>query len=395
MAAQASGSECERCTVTSRNKQAQNSVDMVPGLLSTPPLTPPQQEAVGRQQQGQLQEELDSVSSPDPSPLLVIAEPMNGNRNNVADSVHANSASFKSTTGHHHHAVLSNGLPGKQQPPSDIEGPKIRSGGVQGRGSPAQSRLDLEPPALVVIDRGEGRREEREKEERMDIAASSASPVDKQDSSRDREKFPRDKAGSLQSTVVTSVAEGRSLERRDSGRGEDDDDDDEDIDIDLVVVEDEEEAGLIQQATPTEGAASSKSSSPSSHSQHSRDGEGTASQRHVRTAPSHHTRPAVNGTSERLAKNHQNHAVSPGVTLERKELASSGGFHHDRGKKEGEGRTGGGNSNKQASKVKQFFTTIQQHANKLGSEVAEQVQELIHALVVSEREGEGREGEGE
>ncbi len=42
-----------------------------------------------------------------------------------------------------------------------------------------------------------------------------------------------------------------------------------------------------------------------------------------------------------------------------------------------------GHRTKQVAKLKQFFTTLQGFGNKLGSEAAEQVQELITALVVS------------
>lgn len=41
-------------------------------------------------------------------------------------------------------------------------------------------------------------------------------------------------------------------------------------------------------------------------------------------------------------------------------------------------------SSKQSAKVKQFFTTLQMFGNKISQEVAEQVQELIAALVVCE-----------
>lgn len=45
--------------------------------------------------------------------------------------------------------------------------------------------------------------------------------------------------------------------------------------------------------------------------------------------------------------------------------------------------TSPGHRTKQVAKLKQFFTTLQGFGNKLGSEAAEQVQELITALVVS------------
>ena len=41
----------------------------------------------------------------------------------------------------------------------------------------------------------------------------------------------------------------------------------------------------------------------------------------------------------------------------------------------------------QAAKVKQVFTTIQDYANRMGRDVAEQVQELIHAVMVSKNMG--------
>ncbi len=47
------------------------------------------------------------------------------------------------------------------------------------------------------------------------------------------------------------------------------------------------------------------------------------------------------------------------------------------------GNVSPGYRSKQVAKLKQFFTTLQGFGNKLGSEAAEQVQELITALVVS------------
>ena len=61
------------------------------------------------------------------------------------------------------------------------------------------------------------------------------------------------------------------------------------------------------------------------------------------------------------------------VTMETTDSASSGG----------EGRGEGGKRSKECAKVKQFFTTLQRFANNISHDVAEQVQELITALVVS------------
>lgn len=44
--------------------------------------------------------------------------------------------------------------------------------------------------------------------------------------------------------------------------------------------------------------------------------------------------------------------------------------------------------NKQVAKLKRFFTTLQDFANKISQEVAEQVQELITALVVSHHQSD-------
>lgn len=341
------------------------------GDLATPPLTPPQSER-------------DEAPSPRP---LMISEPVNGNRNNVSDSAHANSASFMSTTGH----VISNGVPRKQSPLD--EGVKIRASPVltqtQSRASPvhAQSRLNVEPPALVVI--GKGGRGEEDGEERMAVSPSG-SPVEENGSIRGLDEasnreaslsskpYASDRGGSLQSMVVTSVGDGVGHEDPESGRGEEDDDD---VDLDLVVVEDEEMPlqEPPKRVTPSNLSSQSQQTEPRSMSQHisrARDTEpvgSTGAETHRGPLPA-----TVNGTSEHLIKNHTPSSKSAGL-----KEASNRGFH-DRNRNDVElVRSAGVTNVKQAAKVKQFFTTIQQHGNKLGNEVAEQVQELIHALVVS------------
>jgi hypothetical protein len=105
---------------------------------------------------------------------------------------------------------------------------------------------------------------------------------------------------------------------------------------------------------------------------------------------------AVNGSNEMIRNGHSSvneNSRSNKPSLELGSPSRSVERFHRRNKGEGEVvRTVYMTNAKQAAKVKQFFTTLQQHANKLGSEVAEQVQELIHALMVS---GEGGRGVGE
>ena len=127
----------------------------------------------------------------------------------------------------------------------------------------------------------------------------------------------------------------------------------------------------------------------------------TITQAHIQSLSSAHTRIGVSPshTANRLALEKKGELVrKPNVIMS--SPSSSGSSMLDFSRSSGgsnSGKEGGGNDSgkdrqsvvtdnfrvRQVAKVKQFFTALQQFSNKRGSEVAEQVQELITAVVVS------------
>ena len=126
----------------------------------------------------------------------------------------------------------------------------------------------------------------------------------------------------------------------------------------------------------------------------------TLSQAHIQTLSSAHPRIGVSPshTANRLALENLKNRDSvrkPNVIVS--SPSSSGSSVVDLSRNGNSVKEGGGNDPgrdrqsvvtdnfrvRQVAKVKQFFTALQQFSNKRGSEVAEQVQELITAVVVS------------
>ena len=389
-----------------RSAPAKGGAIDVPGELTTPPLTPPREHPQ----------------------MMVTSEAVNGNRNNVSDSAHASSAHFKSTKPV---GVASNDAVTRQQ--FDEGSPE-----EDGHSVHVLTRMEAKPPALVVISdnanskQAEGEREREREEEGGRGGREEVTPTgnrDHREEHPDAYRVTREvgsdqnayissgniaengccDASSLQSTTVTSASNGGG------GGGADDDamNSDEDVEgMDLVLVEEgeeeEEEEGRgreEQQRNRTIHTTSahtnvktvgleevhahgdphvSRRGSPSTR------GSDAGSQKgHHHHHNHHHHRPAsINGREERPRNGHTSTSSTSAqgkkyISAESPSQGGNDGFHM-RNKGEGNGgRVVAMTNAKQAAKVKQFFTTIQQHGNKLGSEVAEQVQELIHALMVS------------
>lgn len=344
----------------------------LPGDLTTPPLTPPP-----------------------------TSEPMNGNRNNVSDSVHANSANFKTTTTTA--AKHSNSGVGVAKDTFRKQLVEAASEELLKSSSPIHTpqRMEATPPALVVIETAQdgkmlpGREGHAPSHEHGKGVEDSreAMPPSLYSGAGDKGQGARD---SLQSMQVTSA--GSEVSNASSSE-------DEMEELELVLVEEDGEPLHSKDS----GATGKASHSPSTDLQASMDSprdssvgvssshRGPPNQQSTKStntsslgAPHRGRRPSpapllVNGRGKEPARNGHTPGNEHGKMLspEHRTPSQDGGG----GGGGGEGRNGRESSRiasaKQAAKVKQFFTTIQHHGNKLGCEVAEQVQELIHALMVS------------
>lgn len=388
----------------------------VPGELTTPPLTPPREHAQ----------------------IMVTSEPVNGNRNNVSDSVHASSAHFKSTKTMDSGvgvAATNDAIAARQQLVDEVS-PEEDSHSVH-----VLTRMEAKPPALVVISgRANDKQVEGEEGEGGGQRGEVTSPGNRDHRGEHTEEYQvtgevvvadqnayvssgvvaekgygegRGNAGSgsLQSTTVTSAGNGGGVDDAVTS-----DDDEEDVEgMDLVLVEEGEEEGEgegedkqqnraihttsihaprgnaktvgSEELRTREDPHASRRESPSNRASDAGSHNGHHHHHH------HHHRPAgMNGSEERPRNDHTS---SASISTQGKKYASSpsaespsqggsnDGFHMRNNGEGNGGRLVAMTNAKQAAKVKQFFTTIQQHGNALGSEVAEQVQELIHALMVS------------
>lgn len=377
-AIQTSGKDSDRFAITGRNKHAKNGGNMdMSSLPTTPPLTPPRE---------QLQPLPPITSDP------INGNPINGNRNNLSDSVHANSANFKTTKQ----------LDAGASIPKDVLRKQL-TGELERTNSPVRippSRMEATPPALVVISDNNEKRggvredqevteasprkkvEEQDKPEFQDGREATPprthSPYANAEYSSHREKGRRE-FGSLQSMQVTSA--GGSGHGREPSSSEEE----EMEDVELVLVEEEEE----ERGETPQQKDSMMGSKPAGSPVVGGVREGFVGVSQHRVLHQHQPPNAVvmNGSKEHTRNGHS--TASDGqlgkIPSPEVENPSQGGdrFHRRNRGEGGVVRTVHMTNAKQAAKVKQFFTTIQQHGNKLGSEVAEQVQELIHAVMVS------------
>lgn len=395
-----------------RNKDHEGAVHVTtfPGDLTTPPLTPP-----GPREEGE-----------------VTSEPVNGNRNNVSDSVHAKSVNLKARKTHDLGLTGPNGVTRQRLAESPCERAENTNHMHAAAGSRAE--VHVQPPALVII--GNGGKEEGEVQREMAAGENTPEELERNVLHSNGEPVPSQypnaysssnhggggggssdgggggEHGSVQSMKVTSAGDG--------GESVSSEDEEEVEDIELVLVEDEEGAEEVRRRDHL-----SKRLLDSDFAKQSSDdvtglARGMNQQQQQQQQQQQESAMARrNGSSTGKGANMVSHRQRHHQLESRKEVARNGhvpsaaihslhknhtpleyqvsrstnnGFHGGGGGGGGGGRkeSGTGKSasvtSKQAAKVKQVFTTIQQHGNKLGSEVAEQVQELIHALVVSNKE---------
>lgn len=368
----------------SREELDSTSVTTLPVNLTTPPLTPPREH---------------SVSEP----------PMNVNRNNVADSVHAKTTRFSATV--REGAVIGNGIAEDRY----SEGHRLNGG-------PAfvPSHVNTEPPALVVMTDEEPQEDAVEQqgveigeESQVTAVAEDGSQVPGENQAQEvpwtnsqrearGEAAPVKVGGSSQSLVASSTEEGHTSSE-----------DEEIEEMDLVLVEEgeEEEEGRSKDKEAQLGKRSSGVTSMEAESSTLNYPQSTVSSENGRVAMTartptstqemnSHVTAAAEGAStgsrhpemahttnnfvktglgehERLRSNHHGSMTPPASSTSQ----NDGGRHGENGKKEN-GSLSDTVCSRRAAKVKQFFSTIQQCANGLGRDVAEQVQELIHAVMV-------------
>ena len=170
---------------------------------------------------------------------------------------------------------------------------------------------------------------------------------------------------------------------------------DEDIDLEMDIIEEGEEERDTPPPLPPPIPKGTLMKAPASVTN-------TISQAHYQSLSSAHPRIGVSPshTASRLAmENLKKGEVvrKPNVIVSSPSNSGSSVLDLSRGGGSNIGREGSGNDPgkdrqsvvtdnfrvRQVAKVKQFFTALQQFSNKRGSEVAEQVQELITAVVVS------------
>ena len=159
----------------------------------------------------------------------------------------------------------------------------------------------------------------------------------------------------------------------------------EDVDLDMEIIEEGEEEEGESETPPTAPPPKGVLMKADNTTTISQTGHLQSPHPHIGISPSH------TAAIESLKKGES--VRKPNVIVATPSSSGAGGHNPNR---EG-GGGGGGESGKdrysvvsdsfrvrQVAKVKQFFTTLQQFGNKNGSEVAEQVQELITAVVVRE-----------
>ena len=308
------------------------------------------------------------IKTPPLAPSQVSSEPVNGNRNNLSDNARAYSANFKSSL-----KALDVGwtisdkisVQHSQNASKDMK----YNGGSPGH----LSRTDVVPPALVII---EDRKESQdnldpntnEKLSKNIVSSLQNNGIDHQHISVNEEQN-----GPLQSTKVTSANSRRKASDPASSE------DEEVEEMDLVLVEDEEEPENLTGSSYSRSTAAVRDAGSTVSNVSAGKMDGPLNKSADATINKVGTRSVFSAAANSFNKEHRNNPSSGdgiGVTAQDNE-----GFSEGNGRKSQ--KAASVISVKQAAKVKQFFTTIQQCGNKMGSEVAEQVQELIHALMVS------------
>ena len=378
--------------------------------LATPPLTPPRE-----------------VPLKEP--------PVNVNRNNVSDSAHVKASQFSTTV--RQGGVVSNGI---------VSGDHShRQNGIPGY-VPASHGVDSEPPALVVGMNDDSQEEHKDQEgvaygKEADVILRK----EPQSHSQDRTAWSTvEKTGSKGSRRVKEQGDYSSADG-DAISGDDEDVEgmdlvlvEEDTDEDKATLADSQHGrqsnGRVVKTMEAESSTSSSYPQPSSTPNEngrivallpaggtagtlpfSREGSsGKREGEHVSTGGGGHSddlahearnfsRSGVGYSNEvdhrstNGIANHQGGIISSGCADKEASAAipatTTGqqlGSHNNGGSKgdgdgKGEGVVGMEEVySRKVAKVKQFFSTIQHCANNMGVDVGEQVQELIHAVLVRE-----------
>ncbi len=344
----------------------------LPVNLTTPPLTPPRENLSGE-------------------------VPVNVNRNNVSDSVHVKATQFSASV--RQGAIIGAKESERGKTYSEVSHSRVNGGS----GFAASHAVDSEPPALVIVTNSEAEEEP--------LVADQSNNMEEASMTESRQGAAAWKNG--RSVEDFSLGKSRAVEQ---DKAISDEDDEEEVeDMELVLVE-EDDQGMEEKSRHVVAAGIDKraisGSVKSMEAESSTTGEnghmGPMGATHTGSVPSTRERAnspgAVNSgmstvtscpdevhTSVNFAKTvtSRNGVVSSAsddreaVLMRQSSPARNGG---NRGGEDGK------NNNvivsdiacsKRAAKVKQFFSTIQQCANGLGRDVAEQVQELIHAVLVS------------
>ncbi len=408
---QASEQRHKYLTTEDRKVQPRNEADRnaLSFELTTPPHTPPHDQ---------------SPMATTTRSTTTTTEPVNGNRNNLSDSA---LASFKDARNHQEIVSTSGGIRVQKQQRDES---KYSSRGY--------SRVDSEPPALVIVDDSAESQNLQEPRETSSVNKSRG----EQDSTEGSHRSSGTDSGPIQvqkGHVMTDRVSSHSTKmnspvgqegsgslvqkltpvdgQRDIHQSHHEDnpsssESEEMEEMDLVLVEDESEIAEMerQKNNSDEISRSAFRSNQSSDAiittvpprlasgggaGGGAGGGGTSAGSNVTKKGNliaskghhHHQHSAqtqtdisrVNGEKEQMRK------ILP-PTSQGRVVASTTAASERSGRFASERKSKNGAASfvnvKQAAKVKQFFTTIQQHGNKISTEVAEQVQELIHALMV-------------
>ena len=355
--------------------------------LTTPPLTPPQDNTLN-------------------------LPPMNGNRNNMADCAHPKAENFK---------TISKEIDSKVIPVSDQVAQLPEASMHNGdHVFVSASHADMEPPALIIVEDDEGP-EKQEEEKRKDCVSAEENQLQasvEQSAWKERNTVTspeKGESGAVCSNGVETISTGREEYHTSS-------EEEEMEEIDLVLVEGAEEEEERGKANGTHlenhvmvGSVEAKGSTSNCFPQSTISSNNVGvipnaskpalpiSNREIDSSKTVRPSASVSPPQEAYAVNsyvfHSNNkghfvktpqanvpviSASGGGEAVAREVSQNG---RDKFSRDGRRERSKGSPlvcSHQAAKVKQVFTTMQQYANNMGRDVAEQVQELIHAVMVSQ-----------
>lgn len=358
-----------------------SSTTSLPVYLTTPPLTPPRDK---------------SLNEP----------PTNGNRNNVADCAHPKKDNFTTTS-----------RPNDSKTVPLTNNVARFSEGSRQNGNPmyvASSYGDSEPPALIIV-RGEGvglrRSQEPEKGEKRECSAGDEDHfqesawkhqrnAEKEETATVHSHHNAVASSTLQENCSISSSEDEEVEEMDLVLVEEEDEQEDSGKprTEIRSVEAESSTSTFPQSTITSDNAGNAAIAPTQAScTTNRENDLSKTERlpaasrspQVAHTTSNHVNSSNSGQDHHMRTTH---VTIPAISMDvsggntkavvRGEASQNGGdrFSGDVGKEKSKALSMV--CIRQATKVKQVFTTIQETANRMGRDVAEQVQELIHAVMV-------------